>query len=115
MVSQIEQLILDLAVQRQFDQTKKEMESMAMDAKSLQEELQAVQFSQDSKAGRMLMAKCRALQVGSDTFSQVTCYAPHGAQPAAEGIYEGRLQGIWPADASAKSSADTCIRALIGC
>lgn len=60
---QVEHLILDLAVQRQFDQTKREMEAMALDAKSLQEELQAVQFSQDSKAGRMLMAKCRALQV----------------------------------------------------
>ena len=36
---------------------------MALETKSLQEELQAVQFSQDSKAGRMLMAKCRALQV----------------------------------------------------
>ena len=60
---QVEQLILDLAVQRQFDQTKREMEAMGLDAKSLQEELQAVQFSQDSKAGRMLMAKCRALQV----------------------------------------------------
>ncbi len=27
----------------------------------------AVQFSQESKAGRMLMAKCRALQVGEET------------------------------------------------
>ena len=59
----MEHLILDLAVQRQFDQTKREMEAMAQDAKNLQEEVQAVQFSQDSKAGRMLMAKCRALQV----------------------------------------------------
>ena len=50
-------------MQRQFDQTKREMEALAQDAKNLQEEVQAVQFSQDSKAGRMLMAKCRALQV----------------------------------------------------
>lgn len=60
---QIEQLILDVAVAKQFHQTKQELEAMALDTKSLQEELQAVQFSQDSKAGRMLMAKCRALQV----------------------------------------------------
>ena len=60
---QIEQLILDVAVAKQFQQTKRELEAMALDTKSLQEELQAVQFSQDSKAGRMLMAKCRALQV----------------------------------------------------
>lgn len=42
---------------------KAEMEKAAKEMKTLQEELQAVQFSQDSKAGRMLMAKCRALQV----------------------------------------------------
>ena len=39
-----------------------ELEGKAKEVKGLQEELQAVQFSQESKAGRMLMAKCRALQ-----------------------------------------------------
>lgn len=59
---QVGQLLLDPAVQRQFRGSLVEMENMTAQAKALQEELQAVQFSQDSKAGRMLMAKCRALQ-----------------------------------------------------
>jgi len=61
---QVGQLLLDPAVQRQFRGSLVEMEGMTAQAKALQDELQAVQFSQDSKAGRMLMAKCRALQVG---------------------------------------------------
>ena len=65
MGAQVGQLLLDPAVQRQFRGSLVEMENMTTQAKALQEELQAVQFSQDSKAGRMLMAKCRALQVGS--------------------------------------------------
>jgi hypothetical protein len=62
---QVGQLLLDPAVQRQFRGSLVEMEGMSSQAKGLQDELQAVQFSQDSKAGRMLMAKCRALQVCS--------------------------------------------------
>ena len=60
---QVRQLILDPAVQKEFERMKAELEKAAKEVKTLQEELQAVQFSQDSKTGRMLMAKCRALQV----------------------------------------------------
>lgn len=60
---QVKQLLLDPAVQKEFERMKAELEKAAKEMKTLQEELQAVQFSQDSKAGRMLMAKCRALQV----------------------------------------------------
>ena len=59
---QVRQLLLDPAVEREFARMRTELEGKAKEVKGLQEELQAVQFSQDSKAGRMLMAKCRALQ-----------------------------------------------------
>lgn len=60
---QVRQLLLDPAVGKEFERMKAELAAKAKEIKGLQEELQAVQFSQDSKAGRMLMAKCRALQV----------------------------------------------------
>lgn len=60
---QVRQLLLDPAVEKEFNRMRAELETKAKEVKGLQEELQAVQFSQDSKAGRMLMAKCRALQV----------------------------------------------------
>ena len=48
---------------REFERLRAEVEAKGREVKGLQEELQAVHFSQDSKSGRMLMAKCRALQV----------------------------------------------------
>lgn len=48
---------------REFGRLRGEAEAKASEVRSLQEELQGVHFSQDSKAGRLLMAKCRALQV----------------------------------------------------
>ncbi len=57
------QLLLDPAVNREFERLRAEVEAKGREVKGLQEELQAVHFSQDSKSGRMLMAKCRALQV----------------------------------------------------
>ena len=60
---QVRHLLLDPAVKREFERLQSEVEAKAREAKGLQEELQAVHFSQDSKSGRMLMAKCRALQV----------------------------------------------------
>lgn len=55
-------LLLDPAVKREFERLRGEVEAKAREVKALQEELQAVHFSQESKSGRMLMAKCRALQ-----------------------------------------------------
>ena len=60
---QVRQLLLDPAVAREFERLRKETETKAKEVKALQQELQAVGFSQESKAGRMLMTKCRALQV----------------------------------------------------
>ena len=60
------QLLLDPAVNREFERLRAEVEAKGREVKGLQEELQAVHFSQDSKSGRMLMAKCRALQVCPD-------------------------------------------------
>ena len=48
---------------REFERLRGVAEAKAQEVRKLQEELQAVNFSQDSKAGRLLMAKCRALQV----------------------------------------------------
>ena len=60
---QVRQLLLDPGVAREFERLKKDNEAKATEMKALKEELQAVGFSQESKAGRMLMLKCRALQV----------------------------------------------------
>ena len=60
---QVRQLLLDPGVAREFERLKKDNEAKAAEIKALKEELQAVGFSQESKAGRMLMLKCRALQV----------------------------------------------------
>ena len=57
------QLLLDPGVAREFERLKRDNEAKAAEIKSLKEELQAVGFSQESRAGRMLMAKCRDLQV----------------------------------------------------
>ena len=61
--AQVRQLLLDHAVAREFERMREEAAEKGREVKQLQEELQAVHFSQESKAGRMLMAKCRALQV----------------------------------------------------
>ena len=61
------QLLLDPGVAREFERLKKDNETKATEIKALKEELQAVGFSQESKAGRMLMLKCRALQVRAGT------------------------------------------------
>ena len=55
-------LLLDPAVVREFERLRGAAEAKAQEVRKLQEELQAVNFSQESKAGRLLMAKCRALQ-----------------------------------------------------
>ena len=47
---------------REFERLRGAAEAKAQEVRRLQEELQAVSFSQESKAGRLLMAKCRALQ-----------------------------------------------------
>lgn len=60
---QARQLLTDPAVAREFERLRGVAEVKAQEVRKLQEELQAVNFSQESKAGRLLMAKCRALQV----------------------------------------------------
>lgn len=60
---QVRQLLLDPAVNREFLRIQKALEEKTDEAKRLNEELQVTHFSQESKAGRMLMAKCRTLQV----------------------------------------------------
>jgi hypothetical protein len=61
--AQVRQLLLDPAVHREFRKMRTDADAKAHEAKLLRQELQAVSFSQDSKTGRMLMAKCRTLQV----------------------------------------------------
>ncbi|KAK9864827.1 hypothetical protein WJX84_007078 [Apatococcus fuscideae] len=61
-IVQVRQLLLDPAVHREFQRLQHDAESKAQEIKQLKDELKAVSFSQESKAGRLLMAKCRALQ-----------------------------------------------------
>ncbi len=60
--AQARQLLLDPAVAREFERLRGEAEGAGREARGLREELQAAHFSQESKVGRLLMAKCRALQ-----------------------------------------------------
>ena len=60
--AQVRQLLLDPAVHREFQRLHHDAESKAQEIKQLKDELKAVSFSQESKAGRLLMAKCRTLQ-----------------------------------------------------
>lgn len=62
-VIQLKQLLLDPAVLKEFQYLRAELEESQRELKKVQQELEAVTFTQDSKAGRMLMAKCRTLQV----------------------------------------------------
>ena len=60
---QVRQLLLDPAVNREFQRMHKALEDKSDEAQRLREELQGTTFQFDSKAGRMLVAKCRTLQV----------------------------------------------------
>ncbi|GMH42464.1 hypothetical protein BSKO_10383 [Bryopsis sp. KO-2023] len=61
-VIQLKQLLLDPALQKEFRFLKSELEEKKKEVKKLQEELDGVTFTQDSKAGKMLVAKCKKLQ-----------------------------------------------------
>jgi len=60
--AQARQLLLDPAVAREFERLRGEAEGAGREARGLRVERQAAHFSQESKVGRLLMAKCRALQ-----------------------------------------------------
>mmetsp|Transcript_23737 Transcript_23737/g.52082 ORF Transcript_23737/g.52082 Transcript_23737/m.52082 type:complete len:347 (+) Transcript_23737:93-1133(+) len=60
-VIQLKQLLLDPALNREFTRLRSELESTQKELKHVQEELAATNFTQESKVGRQLMAKCRAL------------------------------------------------------
>jgi septal ring factor EnvC (AmiA/AmiB activator) len=55
------QLLLDPALNKEFNRLKTELESTHKELKHVQQELAATNFTQESKIGRQLMAKCRAL------------------------------------------------------
>ncbi|GFR51413.1 hypothetical protein Agub_g13701, partial [Astrephomene gubernaculifera] len=61
-VVQLKQLMLDPAVAREFSRLKGELEAAQAELATAREELTAVTFTQESKVGRQLMAKCRSLQ-----------------------------------------------------
>lgn len=62
-VIQLKQLLLDPALQKEFRFLKAEVEEKKGEIKKLQEELDGVTFTQESKAGKLLVAKCKKLQV----------------------------------------------------
>lgn len=68
-VIQLKQLLLDPALQKEFRFLKAEVEEKKCEVKKLQEELDGVTFTQESKAGKLLVAKCKKLQV-----SDVSCW-----------------------------------------
>ena len=60
---QVRQLLLDPAVNREFQRIHKALEDKTEEAKRLHEELQGTHFSSESKQGRLLIAKTRTLMV----------------------------------------------------
>ena len=62
---QVRQLLLDPAVNHEFERILKALEDKTAEAKRLHEELKATNFVYESKQGRMLVAKCRTLTVSA--------------------------------------------------
>ena len=81
MCLQVRQLLLDPAVNHEFERILKALEVKTAEAKRLSEELNATNFQFESKQGRMLVAKCRTLTV-SPKFCQI-CVVLQGIQCAA--------------------------------
>ena len=65
-ILQLKQLLLDPAINREFQRLKSELAETQKELKHVQEDLQAVNFTQESKTGRALMAKCKSLQEEND-------------------------------------------------
>ncbi len=61
---QVRQLLLDPAVAREFERMSAQLQEKTREVRRLYEDTQAMNFSQEGKTGRLLMAKCRTLQVG---------------------------------------------------
>ena len=81
MCLQVRQLLLDPAVNHEFERILKALEDKTAEAKRLNEELNATNFQFESKQGRMLVAKCRTLTVSPNcvkicvVFQSVLCVA----------------------------------------
>lgn len=71
------QLLLDPAVNREFKKIHKALEDKSEEAKRLLEELQGTLFQQESKQGRLLVARCRVLIVSRPVLdAHVLFHAP---------------------------------------
>lgn len=57
------QLLLDPAVNHEFERILQALEEKTAEAKRLNQELNGTTFTYESKQGRMLMAKCKLLAV----------------------------------------------------
>ncbi|MEW5307025.1 MAG: hypothetical protein WDW36_009446 [Sanguina aurantia] len=91
-IIQLKQLLLDPAVGREFTRLRGDLEIAQMALKTAQEDLSAVAFTQESKIGRQLMAKCRALQAENEDMGME--------------LAEGKLQALSSQLAAAKGYAD---------
>eukprot|EP00200_Dunaliella_tertiolecta_P006170 CAMPEP_0202342540 /NCGR_PEP_ID=MMETSP1126-20121109/3062_1 /ASSEMBLY_ACC=CAM_ASM_000457 /TAXON_ID=3047 /ORGANISM="Dunaliella tertiolecta, Strain CCMP1320" /LENGTH=391 /DNA_ID=CAMNT_0048933513 /DNA_START=52 /DNA_END=1227 /DNA_ORIENTATION=- len=60
-IIQLKQLLLDPAVNHEFLRMRSDLEETQKELKRVQEELAVANFTQESKVGRQLMAKCRSL------------------------------------------------------
>jgi len=62
--------MLDPTINYQFQKMKEDLKQAEKNLKSAQEEVEAIQFSQQSILGKKLMAKCRLLQEENEEFGQ---------------------------------------------
>lgn len=81
------QLLLDPAVNHEFERILKALEDKTAEAKRLNEELNATSFTYESKQGRLLVAKCRTLTVSLQ-------YSRHPWQIIICGSIVGRLSQV---------------------
>ncbi|KAG2442105.1 hypothetical protein HYH02_009594 [Chlamydomonas schloesseri] len=91
-VVQLKQLMLDPAVAREFARLRAELEAAQAELATAREELTAVTFTQESKVGRQLMAKCRSLQEENEEMGRE--------------LAEGKAQAAEAAAALARAHAD---------
>ena len=54
---------------REFERMSAQLQEKTREVRRLYEDTQAMNFSQEGKTGRLLMAKCRTLQVGKTVWS----------------------------------------------
>jgi len=85
-VLQVRQLVLDPAVSKEFQRQQRELEERSRQVMQLKEDLDGVQFTQESKMGRALIQKCRLLMEENEEMGRQLAEHREGAQDVLLGL-----------------------------